>query len=225
MTQPSEYPVVDRLITEDDTPVDHLPSEKQQRLLTEPLYSSWVGPGLDRTFLVAANMGIFTSTNEPPIIPAVFLSLDVQLAEHWWERKHRSYFVWEFGKVPEVVIEIVSNTEGNEDIKKKARYRRMRIPYYVIFDPTRQLRGPVLQMWELQGLQYVTLTDYWLAEVQLGLTLWEGSFEGREEVWLRWCDEHGTVIPTGAERANQAQQRAQRLAERLRALGIDPEAD
>ena len=28
------------LITEDETPVDNLPSEKQQRLLTEPLYSS-----------------------------------------------------------------------------------------------------------------------------------------------------------------------------------------
>ena len=30
---------------DDDTPVDNLPSEKQQRLLTEPLYSSCAGPG------------------------------------------------------------------------------------------------------------------------------------------------------------------------------------
>jgi len=28
------------LVTEDDTPVDNLLSEKQQRLLTEPLYSA-----------------------------------------------------------------------------------------------------------------------------------------------------------------------------------------
>jgi hypothetical protein len=33
-------PDVDSLITEDDEPVDNLSSEKQQRLLTEPLYSS-----------------------------------------------------------------------------------------------------------------------------------------------------------------------------------------
>ena len=33
-------PDISALITEDDTPVDNLPSEKQQRLLTEPLYRS-----------------------------------------------------------------------------------------------------------------------------------------------------------------------------------------
>jgi hypothetical protein len=30
---------ISQLIPEDDTPVDNLPSEKHQRLLTEPLYS------------------------------------------------------------------------------------------------------------------------------------------------------------------------------------------
>ena len=33
-------PAIQSLITEDEIPVDNLPSEKQQRLLTEPLYSS-----------------------------------------------------------------------------------------------------------------------------------------------------------------------------------------
>ena len=47
-------PDISALITEDDTPVDNLPSEKQQRLLTEPLYSSWTGPGDNRPFLAAA---------------------------------------------------------------------------------------------------------------------------------------------------------------------------
>ena len=42
---PDVAPNIDDLVTEDDTPVDNLPSEKQQRLLTEPLYSSWSGPG------------------------------------------------------------------------------------------------------------------------------------------------------------------------------------
>ena len=34
-------PDVSHLVTEDDEPLDNLPSEKQQRLLTETLYSSW----------------------------------------------------------------------------------------------------------------------------------------------------------------------------------------
>jgi hypothetical protein len=43
-------PDIQDLITEDDTPVDNLPSEKQQRLLTEPLYSAWAGPGKGARF-------------------------------------------------------------------------------------------------------------------------------------------------------------------------------
>ena len=41
---------IEHLVTEDETPVDNLPSEKQQRLLTELLYSAWSGPGEGRTF-------------------------------------------------------------------------------------------------------------------------------------------------------------------------------
>ena len=37
---PELHPDVEHLVTEDDTPVDNVFSEKQQRLLTEPLYSS-----------------------------------------------------------------------------------------------------------------------------------------------------------------------------------------
>ena len=33
-------PTINHIITEDDEPVDNLPSEKKQRLLVEPLYTS-----------------------------------------------------------------------------------------------------------------------------------------------------------------------------------------
>ena len=85
---------IESLVTEDDTPVDNLPSEKQQRLLTEPLYSSWAGPGGGRRFLAAANVGVFPERRNPAIVPDVLLSLDVQVHEHWWDKEHRSYFVW-----------------------------------------------------------------------------------------------------------------------------------
>ena len=96
------------IVTEDDTPVDNLFSEKQQRLLTEVLYSSWPGPRSDinetaerRMFLAAANVGLFPSVHQPPLVPDMFLSLDVEVAADWYEKKHRSYFFWEFGKAPE----------------------------------------------------------------------------------------------------------------------------
>ncbi len=34
----------------------------------------------------------------------------------------------------------------------------------------------------------------------------------------------GAMIPTGAERAEQEHERAERLAEKLKALGIDPDS-
>ena len=115
-------PDIQDLVTEDDTPVDNMPSEKQQRLLTEPLYSSWAGPGAGRPFLAAANVGVFPQPRNPAIVPDVFVSLDVQVAENWWDKEHRSYFVWEFGKTPDLVVEIVSNRRGREDGVKKATY-------------------------------------------------------------------------------------------------------
>ena len=48
------------------------------------------------------------------MVPDVMLSLDVSIADDLQEKKNRSYFVWRFGKPPEVVIEIVSNREGEE---------------------------------------------------------------------------------------------------------------
>ena len=120
----------------------------------------------------------------------------------------------------------------------------MGIACYAVFDPLKQLQGEdelngsLLKVWALQQKRYVELSSsYWLESVELGLTLWEGTFEGRQDLWLRWCDSDGNVILTGAERANQAEERveqaeerageaeqkAQRLGERLRAMGVNPD--
>jgi Uma2 family endonuclease len=237
-----EEPDVSGLVTEDDTPVDNILSEKQQRLLTEPLYSSWPGPPPDegrenRRFAVLANVGLFPSPDEPPIVPDAMLSLDVALPEDFQEKKNRSYFVWRFGKPPEVVIEVVSNREGEELGEKLRRYRRMRVSYYVVYDPLHELGEPSLRVFEMRGDLYVSIERAWFESVGLGLVEWDGTFEGTAGRWLRWCTRDGCVVPTGAERAETAEARAetaearaetaearaQRLAARLRELGIDPD--
>jgi hypothetical protein len=55
-TLATPMPDLSALVTEDDTPVDNLFSAKQQRLLVEPLYTSWSGSGEGRPFLVEANL-------------------------------------------------------------------------------------------------------------------------------------------------------------------------
>jgi len=204
------WPDVSDLVTEDDTPVDNFFSEKQQRLLTESLYSSWQGGAAQgRQFLAAADVALYNVKRNDPLVPDVFLSLDVQVAEDWYEKGHRSYFFWEFGKPPEVVIEIVSNKKGNEDRRKLTEYARMGIKYYIIFDPTRQLSNNLLRVHELHWLGYREMGDNWLESAGLRLTLWHGEYEGKEALWLRWCDQDGHLIPTGAERAQEAQDRAE----------------
>jgi hypothetical protein len=239
--------------------VDDLASEKQQRLLTESLYASWADPS-GRKFLAAANVGLFPAIHRPPLVPDVFVSLDVQAPEDWWAKPHRSYFVWEFGKAPDVVVEIVSNLEGNEAGSKLHDYARAGVPYYALFDPQRLLSRETLRVFESRGGAYEQRTDFRMPRAGLGLSLWTGAYEGKDAEWLRWADAEGNLIATGVERAKTERpraeterlraeterpraeterlraeterqraeterQRADRLAERLRALGLDLDAD
>ena len=207
------WPSVEHLVTEDNKPVDNLFSEKQQRLLTEPLYSNW---RTDVPFLALSNVGLFYSTRIPPYVPDMLLSLNAIAPKDLFPKSNRSYFVWEYGKVPEVVIEIVSNREGNEDGSKLVGYARVGIPFYVIYDPALFLRGEKLRFFELRGGCYeqVQGEDFKMTSVGLGLTLWDGSFEGHVDRWLRWTDVKGNLIPTGAEQSGLEQQRADREQQR-----------
>ena len=215
-----DEPDYSHIITEDDTPVDNLFSEKQRRLLTEPLNSSW-RPG--RLFLAASDVGIFYDLNRPPVVPDMFLSLDVRTAGNIWEKKNRSYFLREFGKPPEIAVEIVSNTEGGETTRKFGIYARAGIRYYIIFDPQCVIQKEALRTYELSGNVYIPNLGYYLPRAGLGLRLWKGVFEDRYDLWLRWCDGEGKPIPTGAERADASEKKAEKLAAKLRSLGIDPD--
>lgn len=207
---------ISHLITEDDTPVDNFLSEKNQRLLTESLYAARP-PGLtSEQFIVAANVGVFYLLHEQAIVPDVFLSMGVQMPESWEAKAHRSYMIWEFGKPPEVVIEIVSKTPGHEATDKLKRYERIGVDYYVIFDPYRYLNDNLLTVYERRGGRLQPMNRPWFfPSVGIGVMLWNGVYEGQRGLWLRWCDENGNPIPTGAELAQQERARAEE--ERARA--------
>lgn len=211
---PECLPNYDLIITEDDTPVDNLFSERQAKLLSEAIYSSWAGPGDGRPFVAMTNVGLFRASKQPPVVPDLLLSLDVTLPDDPWPKEGRSYFVWTYGKFPDLVLEIVSNTEGGEATSKRKLYGEMRIPIYVIFDPLNQLGGGVLQVLNLVRNKYEPVLASWLPEIGLGLLLWEGSYAGLHGEWLRWCDESGDILPTGDERAVQEQHRADDAEER-----------
>jgi Uma2 family endonuclease len=230
-------PNVDHIVIQDDTPVDNLFAEKQQRLLTEPLYSTWRGGKRRRRFIATANVGLFFSPGEPPLVPDVMLSLDVTQTGNFSEKENNTYFVWTRGKVPDSVIEIVSDRRGGEETRKMQKYSAWGVPYYVVFDPKNVLRHGVLRAFVRNGLQYQPYDPVWFEGIGLGLTLWRGTYEGASGTWLRWCDEKGQVIASGAERANKERARAkseraradaerrrrEKVEDRLRKLGVEPE--
>jgi Putative restriction endonuclease len=248
---PEVVPNLDDIVTEDQAPLDKIFTEKQQRLLTEPLYNSWAGPGEGRPFLALANVGLFHIYRQPPLVPDALLSLDVTLGEDLHLKENHSYFIWVLGKPPDVVIGIVSDLPGGEADYKLRQYARIGVLFYVIFDPENLLGHGVLRAYVLERGKYAPVEASWLPEVSLGLTLWEGKYEGSSSTWLRWCERYGRVIPSGAERsdeehrraederrraeeehrraederrrAKQAEERIRQLEAQLRALGAEPE--
>lgn len=217
-------PDVSHLTTEDDTPVDNSFQDKQCDILTETLRVSWPQ---GRPFITASDVAIFPlAKDEAAIVPDVLLSLGVEPPGPCHAKEFRSYFIWNFGKPPEIVIEIVSNKAGGEDTTKLERYAMIRVPYYVIYDPEQQLSSRPLRIFQLTGLTYVEKVDRHFPEIGLGLTTWFGEFDGFREHWLRWVDAEGNLLASGEEqrqRADHAEAEAKRLREKLRQLGIEPD--
>ena len=152
------------------------------------------------------------------------------MPDELFAKEHRSYFMWEYGKAPDAVVEVVSNREGGETTDKMLKYAQIGIPYYAIHDPELLVQREPLRVFVLRERTYQPCDPDWLPIVGLGLTLWQGVFENCETTWLRWCNRERRVIATGAEqaqqereRADQAQLLADRLAARLRELGANPE--
>jgi hypothetical protein len=57
---------------------------------------------------------------------------------------------------------------------------------------------------------------YSIASLGVELGIWRGKYADYELPWIRWWDVTGNLLPTGDEKAA-------RLAEKLKSMGIDPD--
>ncbi|MEO0825312.1 MAG: Uma2 family endonuclease [Cyanobacteria bacterium J06635_15] len=180
-----------------------------------------------------------------------------------------SYVLWQEGVRPTVVVELLSPGTRAEDLGQTQRQQRscsqsgnggvvesladtppskwevyeqiLAVPYYIVFDRYTN----ELQAFQLVGgcYQRLDLADdrIWLPTLQVGLGLWQGTYQGATRQWLRWYDARSNWILTGEEHERQekemaqqqaqaaqqqaqaAQQRAEMLAEQLRAMGVNPD--
>ncbi len=195
------------LVTEDETPVDNRFSERQQRLLPSLLFSSW---DEGKPFEAVSNVGLFYSLHgEPPVVPDFMLSLGVEPRPVTGAKADRSYMTWIYGKAPDLVIEVVSNKEGGELSTKLEIYAKVRVTYYVVYDPFAMLGERELRAFRLAEGRYLEMVPAtWLPEIGLGLTVWEGELEDTTSRWLRFTDRNGELLKSADERAKESESRA-----------------
>jgi Uma2 family endonuclease len=149
------------------------------------------------------------------------------------DRPRLYWAVWdEDGRYPNVIIELSSPTTAEEDhTTRKVLYERtFRTAEYYIYDPTTQ----VLEGWRLVKRRYRPIKPnrqgrLWCEELGLWVGTWRGTFQGHEDLWLRYYDPDGAVVTLPGERewqgvssdrrrAEAAEAEAARLRQELEAL-------
>ncbi|GAB4191368.1 MAG: Uma2 family endonuclease [Coleofasciculaceae cyanobacterium] len=149
----------------------------------------------------------------------------------------RSYVLWKEFVAPLIALEFVSGdgTEERDKTPEKGKFwvyeRAIRVPYYGIYE-VKQARVEVYQLvnGRYQLMPVNERGHYPIEPLGVELGIWQGVYQNQEWPWLRWWDARGNLLLTAEERLEQerqekelAQQRAERLAEQLRALGVEPE--
>jgi Uma2 family endonuclease len=157
--------------------------------------------------------------------PDWFVSLGVAHSATIQEMRW-SYVIWQETVSPFLVVELLSPGTEDEDLGQTLRivdqpptkwevYERiLRVPYYVVFDrDVNQLR-----LFKLSGITYeeiaIQQARFWLPEIELGLGVWDGVYQGTRGRWLRWYTAEQSWVPTPREQAEQEAQRAEQEAQR-----------
>ncbi len=154
---------------------------------------SWFAARLD--VFVGGNLFVYYRQGEP----SKCFSPDVLVAQGVRPRpieERGSYRLWEEGVMPQMLIELTSESTRQVDVIRKPRqYATLGVREYFLFDPLGEFLNPRLQGYRLnaQG-QYDQLPGEELDSTELGLRL-----VVRDE-WLRLLNPAtGTLLLTGEE--------------------------
>ncbi len=115
----------------------------------------------------------------------------------------KQWVVWkENGQFPDLIIEMGSPTTIKIDktAKKRIYEKKFRTREYFVYDPdTGELFG-----WRLENGRYQTIVPnehgwLWCDELGLWLGTWRGRYQLKDEVFLRFYDREGRLVPTAEE--------------------------
>ena len=160
-----------------------------------------------------------------------------------------SYVVWDEQAAPNLVVELISPGTAMADLGEIRREQNgtptkwevyeqiLKVPNYIVYDRYKDKLWIFLLKDGMYQEQNITDERFWFEDLGIGIGLWHGEYEGITRPWLRWYDTDGEWIPNKDEMiaqersrriaaeqvAEQERSRTDRLAERLRELGIDPD--
>ena len=127
--------------------------------------------------------------------------------------ERKSWVVWEEGKGPDVIIELLSESTATTDkTEKKFIYQnQLKVAEYFWFDP---FAPDDLAGFGLKHGVYVPIppdSQGRLSSRCLDLVLlrWYGVYEGVETTWLRWATRAGELLPTKDEKLQAAERQAE----------------
>jgi Uma2 family endonuclease len=198
---------------DDGIPMESARHKAQMDLLIDVLFP-WLAEREDG--FVGGNMFVYYSLaqvrNKDFKGPDFFVVLGVPQGER------RSWVVWEEGKAPDVVIELLSDSTASTDKnEKKLIYQnQMRVPEYFWFDPFKpdDLAGFSIHERGYQPILPNAQNQLVSSSLGLALQLWTGNYQGINATWLRWATLDGELLPTTAEIAEQERQRAEQETQR-----------
>ncbi|MBH8577720.1 Uma2 family endonuclease [Nostocaceae cyanobacterium CENA369] len=216
----------------DGTFVKNLQEHPQSILLTDSIEPILQKLHPDGQYCIGQDSGIYWRITEPPergaeapdwfYVPNVPSTLNGQV--------RRSYVLWQEYVAPLIVLEFVSG-DGTEERDKTpitgkfwVYEQAIRVPYYGIYE----VKKASVEVYQLLRGEYelVPANDrghYPIEPMGVELGIWQGRYQNLELPWLRWWDERGNLLQTGWERSHLAEARAERLASKLKELGLNPD--
>ena len=223
----------------DGTFVKNFQEHPQSILLTSSIRPVLDALHADKQYCIGQDCGIYWRLVDPPergaeapdwfYVPNVSPTLE--------GKGRRSYVLWKEVVAPLIAIEFVSGNGSEErdatspfssEEAKAGKFwvyeQAIRMPFYAIYE----VEKAAVEVYKLIGNHYQKCEPnqrghYEIEPMGVELGIWQGEYINQTLPWLRWWDNQGNLLLAGEERADQQESRADRLAAKLRELGIDPD--
>ena len=228
---PTGWPDHTQLPESDGTFVKNFQEHPQSILLTDSITPILETIHADGNYCIGQDSGIYWRLTDPLekgaeapdwfYVPNVPPTLDGQ--------SRRSYVMWQEFVAPLIVLEFVSGNGAEERNRtpllrtdkqetKPGKFwvyeNAIRPAFYGIYE----VRKASVEVYSLIQNRYelVAANDrghYPIPQLGVELGIWQGSYQNMELPWLRWWDSQGNLLLSGAERAEEERQRADREQE------------